>query len=292
MKRTYITIFILTLSVNLSFGGEDKPSSGFSLFPEGHLFAPLRTNLGEPDVGVFKFLDGPDMKVSIGNAIDVFGFNSENFRLTAGIDFLAYAFTTGSQGLRLQVDALDGFFGGDLSGIYSLNADARLQARLRILHQSAHMVDGHYLSATNSWLGNRPPVPFTRDFGELTIAPILHHPFGGNLRPYAGLSYATLVRPTAIRRFAFLAGCEMETDRLLGPVAGKPTNVFLAYHLDLTGYPAYTSTHELLFGVKFGKWFERGVSIYGEYYTGRHIFSEYLDQRLRTFGVGFTVDFF
>ena len=154
------------------------------------------------------------------------------------------------------------------------------------------MVDGHYLAGSNSWIGNRLPIPFTRDFGELTIAHTLDHLYGISLRSYGGISYATLVRPTAVRRFAYLGGCDIVSDHLICPIAGKPANVFLAYHIDLTGTPAYTSTHEIQFGVKFGKWFERGVSFYGEYYTGRHIFSEYFDQRLRTFGAGFTVDFF
>jgi hypothetical protein len=290
MRRVLINCLLLLL-VNLGSSGKENPSTGFVFLPEGHLFAPLRANIEEPRIGVLKFLDAAEMKVDIGNAIDVFGLNYETFKLTAGIDFMAYAFTTGAQGLRLQIDALDGFFGGDLSGILFLSKEEQLQIRMRILHLSAHMVDGHYLPASNSWIDNRAPIPFTRDFGELTIAHVLTPSFG-ILRYYGGLSYATLVRPAAIRRFAFLAGYEIVCDRLFGTVADKPTNIYFAHHIGVMGIPAYTTTNTIQAGVKFGRWFERGPSFYIEYYAGMHMFSEYFNERLRTIGLGFTVDFF
>ena len=232
------------------------------------------------------------MKVDIGNTIDVFGFHmpEKGIKLSAGIDFFAYAFTTGAQGLRLQIDAIDGFFGGNLS--FSKQTERnKIQARLHILHHSAHLVDGHYNLNTNSWIDNREPIPFTKDFGELVIAHVVSQPIG-DLRYYGGISYATLVRPADLKRFEYLGGIEIYFPHIIDSAFNNPTNIYLAYNLSVTGLPEYVGSNQIQVGLKFGKWYSKGPSIYLAYYNGNHMFGEYYDKRLRTVGLGFTVDFF
>ena len=190
--------------------------------------------------------------------------------------------------MRLQVDAIDGFFGGNLS-LTNKCQSQEFQSRLRILHQSAHFVDGHYIAGR--WNDNRAPIPYTRDFGELVVAHILH-PSTGVVRYYGGASYATLVRPTVVERFAYLAGIELALDHLIGSIDGQPTNTFIAYNVTLSGTPVYAATHQVQVGLKFGNWFEKGPSVFLAYYTGRDMFGEYFDERITTLGAGFTVDFF
>ncbi len=291
MHGRIVVICLIIVMLFTAPAASAQDTSGFVFLPAGRTIAPFRAGMQEPRIGVFKFLDQSGMKVDIGNAIDVFGFTAGSIRCSAGIDFLAYALTTGNQGLRLQIDAIDGFFGGDLSVAAPIGDANSLQARLRILHHSAHMVDGHYNEESGGWLDNRRPIPYTRDFGELVAA----HLLAGQaltLRTYGGISYATLVRPTAIRRIAGLAGTELYTDRLAGRIASQPTFLFAAYQVTLTGTPAYAATHHLQIGVKFGEWFGKGPSLYFAYYRGMQMFGEYYDQRLTTVGAGFTVDFF
>ena len=86
--------------------GQSAVNAQFVFLPPGLHFAPLRANVKEPRIGVFKFLDAGEMRVDIGNSVDLFGYEipSAAVKLTAGIDFTAYAYTTGAQGLRLQID--------------------------------------------------------------------------------------------------------------------------------------------------------------------------------------------
>lgn len=290
MKFFYL--FLLTVAV--SDGSIAQPPDGsapqFIFLPPGLQFAPLKANIQEPRIGVFKFFDASEMKVDIGNAIDVLGLDlpASNVKFRVGIDFWAYAFTTGAQGLRLQIDAVDGFFGGNLS-VSKDYGNQQLETRLRILHQSAHLVDGHYIESTNSWIDNRKPIPFTRDFGELTVA---HDVEQSNWRTryYAGFAYATLVRPTAVQRLSYLAGIEASTDKILGAVSGAPTNIFVAYQIDVRGTPTYASTNQIQLGCKLGRWYEKGPTFYLAYYTGQHMFAEYYDERITTIGAGFTMD--
>ena len=286
MKIHYLLVFVA-----LQAADGQTPQPQFTFLPPGLHFAPLRANVQEPRLGVFKFLNASDMKVDIGNSIDLFEYllPSENLRITAGIDFMAYALTTGSQGLRLQIDAVDGFFGGNLSVSKSLGGPLG-QARLRILHHSAHLDDGHYATSSNTWLDNRAPFPYTQDFGELVLAYSAGAQSRCTERTYAGISYATLARPSDLQRFSFLGGFEaarMVSESFLNQRA----YLYAAYNVTLTGTPAYAASHQIQLGWKFGDYYGKGPSVYVAYYTGRKMFGEYFDEMVTTLGAGFTVDF-
>jgi hypothetical protein len=291
MNRIIILFAAITIFVSCAVGNGES-NVRFILLPSGHHFAPLKANIYEPRIGVFKFLDAAEMKVDIGNSIDVAGveFTSSQSKVTIGIDFMAYALTTGAQGLRLQVDALDGFFGGNLSFSKKLDL-GDLQARFRILHHSAHFADGHYQLGSKKWIGNREPIPYTQDFGELVIAH--NHSFQtADICYYGGISYATLVRPAEIQRFSYLAGCEIYLPQIIGKILEQPTNIFCAYNISIMGRQFYSASNQIQLGIKFGKWNEKGVTVFLGYYNGQHMFGEYYDLNLSTIGAGFTVDFF
>jgi hypothetical protein len=74
-------------------------------------------------------------------------------------------------------------------------------------------------------------------------------------------------------------------------VLEKPVTIFVADHFTLVGIPKYTGTNNLEFGVKFGEWTSSGVRLYGSYYSGLEIFSEYYDVRQDYWGIGFAFDF-
>ena len=288
MKKFLLPITFVLLIAQGALSQSDS-SGGFSINPPGLNIAPLKANIQEARIGVFKFLDAAQMKVDIGNSIDVFGYSDPEaaLRVTAGIDFMAYAFTTGAQGLRLQIDAIDGFFGGNLSISKSYGSQT-LQLRLRILHHSAHFVDGHYDESTGTWIDNRSPIAYTKDFGEL-VGTYLVEKEDLTLRPYAGFGYATLVRPADYERFSYLAGVEVAIG--VGTVASEKLNVYAAYNISVEGTPEFIASHQIQAGTKLGSFYGKGPSIYLAFYTGNHMFGEYFGERLTTIGLGFTVDF-
>ncbi len=203
---------------------------------------------------------------------------------------MAYALSTSYEGKRLQIDALDGLFGGNATYSRDLN-DGKIFLRLRFLHNSAHMVDGHYDLEKDQWIDNRFPVPFARDFGEITVA---HQIEGkdGVLRYYGSGAYSVLVRPSALKRFIFNGGFEISTPNLTGNVFGHQSNLFAAYHFTLNGTSNYTAGNNLMAGVKFGKWSAKGIVFYLSYYSGNNMFSEYYSEKINRFGAGFTVEMF
>lgn len=263
----------------------------FTFIPSGLNLMPLKANMQEARIGVQYFPDNANLKVDIGNSIDLLGFSwkKESVRLTFGIDFTAYALSTSFQGHRLQIDALDGFFGGNASLSKRFDKNS-LQLRFRIIHHSAHMVDGHYDLTKNEWMDNTNPIPFTRDFGELMLAHVVS---SSNfvLRYYAGAAYSTLIRPGILKKWSFASGFELSSDKIIGNVFSQPTNLFLAYQIDLRGLPTYSGSNNIVGGVKFGKWFEKGIILYLNYYSGNNYFSEYYYRKVERFGIGFFIDF-
>ena len=286
MRMIFAILFAGTIGTVLAQTGEQ---GGFEFNPPGLHVAPLRANSEEPRVGVSKFTDAAEMRVDVGNSIDIVSWEdpSSGIRVTAGIDFMAYALTTGAEGLRLQIDAIDGLFGGNLS-FSKTDGDQSLIARLRILHHSAHFVDGHYDAETDSWINNQSPIPYTRDFGELVLAWLSR----GDLvfRPYAGMRYSTLTRPAELQRFTYLAGLELSHN--IGQMLDKPLNLYFAYNISWMGSPEYRASQQMQAGMKFGDMYGKGPSLYVAYYDGQDMFGEYYAESVSHIGIGFTVDFF
>ena len=266
------------------------PASGTTFLPGGTLFPPLRANYEEPRVGVGKEAGTSRLKLDIGSSIDFLEYRtgSSGGRLRVGADFFTYALTTSAEGLRLQVDAVDGFFGGHI--VYAApGEDGRLSLRLRLLHISGHLIDGHWDRFTMQWRDNKQPIPYTRDFGELTGL----YAWPGRsiaLSLYSGFSYATLVRPGDISRYATLHGFEIHSTGLTGTFGGRPLSAYIADNLAITGIPATYGTNNVEFGVKFGEWDGTGIRFYGSYYHGLEVFSQYYYVRTDRWGLGFAFD--
>jgi hypothetical protein len=264
---------------------------GFEFLPGGTLFPPPVSNLQEPRVGVRKELGSSRLKLDIGSTLDFLQYTFDEpstMRLRVGAEFFTYALTTSAEGLRLQVDAVDGFFGGHIL-FRAEDGNRAYTVRLRLMHLSAHLVDGHFDTDSLRWKDGRLPIPFTRDFGELLGA--LTFPLAGaSLTVYTGFSYATLVRPGDLRRLASLHGFDIHTSEGPGTLFGKPYELYGAYTLTLAGVPAYTGTNVLEGGVKLGRWSGHGIRLYVNYASGLEFFSQYYNERRSMWGAGFTLE--
>ncbi len=284
MGSNLIKLILLFL---LSSATMRSQTDGFEFLPGETLFPPLLAHYQEPRTGLRKEIGSSRMKLDIGSMLEAleYRFPESTSRLQLGIDFFTYALTTSNEGFRLQVDAVDGFFGGHLT--FATGSENQFITRLRLLHVSAHFLDGHYDGTTSSWKGGRDPIPYTRDFGELIFAYNLDTLTS---RVYGGFGYATLVRPENIERFTYHLGAEF-CHALGGAVFGKPFNVFVAADLTISGIPEYQGTSNLEFGIKFGPMRKSGIKIYGGYYNGYEVFGQYYDVLTENWGIGFAFDF-
>src|SRR3972149_1103443 len=262
MLQKIIVLFLLLISYAFSQNKE------FELFPGGLNFIPLKANNQETKVGLIFFTKNNNLKLDIGNNIDLLSFHlSSNERLTAGVEFMAYALSTSYKGKRLQIDAIDGLFGGNLSYSVKTNNNQVLM-RLRVIHNSAHLVDGHWDESEGKWIDDYEPVPFAKDFAEYTFAYECDSDFFV-LKSYAGFSYNFLIRPSDMKRL----------------------NIFLAHHFILGGTDNFGGNNNSMLGIKFGDWRGKGLLIYLSYYSGFDLFNAYYKTKVKRFGIGFSVDF-
>jgi hypothetical protein len=283
----FFLIFII-LAVNSQAQEKDIQ---FEFLPSGLNFEPLKANIQEAKIGVLFFPDNKNLKVDIGNNTDLVKLNffQDNISLAAGIEFMGYALSTDYKEYRLQIDALDGFFGGNVSFKRKFKG-SELDIRLRIIHNSAHLVDGHYDFIQKFWVNNDSSIHYTRNFYELTLAHQLTTSFG-YFKYYGGGSYSFFVRPSTLKRINSLAGCELAFKNLFGKVFKKDENIFLAEHFSLAGFHSYDGSQQAMLGIKFGNWEGKGLTFYLSYYSGLNFFDAYYGGKISKFGIGFYVDF-
>ena len=288
MKRTKLQIFLFFLFFAVTSSAQDVYK--FNLFPDGLLFNPLQGNMKEARFGLIYFPDNANLKIDIGYTSDLLEFIiNEQLPVRAGIDFYAYGLATSYEGLRLQIDMLDGFFGGNVSARYLLD-NSELKGRLRIIHNSAHLVDGSFLLKENMWKNDFKPIPYTRDFGELTVM-YRKKDLGLDNYYYSSLAYATMVRPISIKKWTFNFGVESVYSGVVQNFYDKPIDLFLIYHNQFSGEGAYLASHTIKGGIKFGEWNKKGLLFYLFWYNGFNYFSEFYNVRIEKFGIGFNVDF-
>ena len=218
MKKTLATasLFIFIVFVCSANFAQDT-GINFTLFPSGLLFQPPRANFEEPRLGLIYYPENKHLKVDIGNSVDLIGAEipNSNWKMAAGIDFFAYAWSKNISGNRLQITAIDGFFGGHISAVSRIKNDIYTW-RFRFIHNSSHLVDGNWDYKKKEWRDNYEPIPFTRDFAELmysstTDLNLVH------FRYYASASYTTLVRPKTLQRPGFNAGFEFNSKAIFTP---------------------------------------------------------------------------
>ncbi len=229
------------------------------------------------------------MKLDIGDNVDLLRFQlTENERLNIGIEFFAYALSTSYKEFRLQIDAIDGLFGGNIS--YSkFIEEKKISARLRIIHNSAHLVDGHWDYHNDMWIDNYKPEPYARDFAELTAA-LDYNTHIASLRNYAAFEYAFLVRPSDVKRFNFNTGLEAGLNKFSGSFLGKDFLPFIAYNFLLSGSEKFSGSNNVMIGIKFGGWNERGLLLFFSYYNGLDVFHAYYKRRVERLGFGFSIE--
>jgi hypothetical protein len=292
LMRPAITILMIPVFLAAPARGQSPDETApaeFLFLPGRVLFTPLAANEQEPRVGVRKEIGSSRMKLDIGSVIDLFGWVFPGGELRAGADFFTYALTTSADRLRLQVDAVDGYFGGHVS--YSAGTPPGAYAlRLRILHQSGHLIDGHWDYSAGFWRDGKVPVPYTRDFAELTGSLTWT---GGDaaLTVYSGFSYAWLARPDDVAHVATLHGAEIRTTGGSGTMLGRPVVFYAADHMTVSGIPRYHVTMNVEAGAKFGPWDGTGIKLYLSYRSGLELFSQYFSSRRSFWGVGFALDF-
>jgi hypothetical protein len=289
IKTLLIGCFTLLNLISYPQTSQEKEDK-YIFFPVGLNFLPLRASNQEAKLGLLYYPNSTNMKVDIGNSIDLFRINlNKTDYVTCGIEFMAYAYSMSFSQLRLQIGTIDGFFGGNATYTQELPG-SRFSTRFRYIHNSAHLVDGYYDLNNDEWMNGKKPMPFTRDFAELILSDEFSFSYY-TFRPYLGGSYAARIRPSLLKRATFCTGLEAHTGKESEASADPSIHFFLAYHFQLAGLPAYLGSHQFQAGIKFGEWKKKGLNLFLSWFTGNNMFNEFYYEKINRFGIGFSVDF-
>lgn len=288
-----ITIRILTCLLLLALGstnntlseGNIQPESRIALVPHGLLFRPLLANTYEPRVGLLSQLGKNQLRLDIGNSVDLLRYNviKDSSSFTIGTDFFTYTLLRGESDFHFPVDASDYYFGINFN-YRSPTVFGSMSSRLRIGHLSAHFVDGHYDNTKGEWKDSRYPIVYSREFVDAVFA-CEPAPLNDALRGYIGGTYLFHVDPVTLAPFMAYAGLEWHAK------AFKSTNLYAGYQTTVMKILEVTFRHNVQLGAKFGEWSGRGLNLFASYFSGFSIHGEYFDVKENYFGLGFLVEF-
>ena len=201
-RNVIIGGFCIVLAMSCARAQTDP--SGSAWFPSGTLFMPLVANHEEPRMGLSQEIGNTRMKVAIGNALDVYEYRTGTDTLRASALFFAYALANDHRGYRLKIDAADGFFGIGFSYMDCIAVECTVP------DPSPERPPGGWTLQrrrrdNGGTASSRSRSPGTT---ERSLRAYQWNISGYTLRPYAGIAYAPIVKPVAIRKWSVLAGWE------------------------------------------------------------------------------------
>jgi len=230
----------------------------------------------------YKFKDG-ELDLRIGSSPVILSANYFDFRFSASSFFLVKAKSVSYKDYILQIDCADGFFGGCLD-VAKNYRHLGLIFKLRILHWSAHLVDGHYDIEFDRWIKKKPR-PYSRDFGELFI--FFNKTLNGkfSILPYVGFSNSVLLRPSKLARRIYHLGGEFDV-KIKDIYERLPYFIFIAFHFNTPNYDKGKNNLQLLTGVRFSNMKNSQIEAYFKYVQGNSYFGQYFDAMIKESLIG------
>lgn len=274
MKKIFV-VFILALSISQLYS-----QNKVELFPGSLTINPFTANTLEPKLGFLFHSSENELRLDIGNSVDIVRVTNCMSTYSFGADLFTYTRLRKEENFHFPVDAVDYLFGVNFSYKMKFN---RLEAgvRVRLSHISAHMVDGHYENTLNVWRDNQNPRVYSREFIEL-----MPYVKFRNLRVYAGFTYIFHIDPVYLKKDNYQIGFDYFVPaKLFGLI-----NPYIGYDLKLIHPHAYTANNSIVAGLKLGKRFGRGMSLYYQFYSGNSVHGEYFDKKVEYSAIGINLD--
>lgn len=270
IKRFFITIFF-TGSILLG---------QVEFFPGELNIQPFTANILEPKLGFLFQNKNDELRLDIGNSIDILQYHADSKTFSFGADLFTYTLLRSEDNFHFPVDAVDYLFGINFGYKVKVH-NYSFGFRARISHISAHFADGHYDNAKQEWRNGQKPRVYSREFIE--VMPFYRY---NNFRFYFGLTYIFNVEPDYVKRDQYHAGFDYFRKDLIA----ENISPFIAYDFKYTTVKSRFPNHSFSAGIKFGEVFGRGMSLYYNYYDGNNFHGEYFDQKSKYSAVGINLD--
>jgi hypothetical protein len=237
-------------------------------FPSELNIQSFTANFLEPRAGFQYLFDLDKVQINIGTSHDIIHFISEGKSFSIGADFFTYTRARKENNFKFPVETIDYLFGIN-SSYKQFSENSEWGVRLRFSHISAHLVDGSFNNDSDVWDNEKKPFTFSKEFIEL----FPYYRMGG-LRIYGGITYIFHVIPDEIRKEIFQIGFDYYSSEL----STETFTPFIAYDFKLAGREKFSGSNSITAGIKFGKSYSRGFSIFTGYFSGKSNHGELFDQ--------------
>lgn len=278
MKKIAALMLLFTLLINAQTKSE--------LFPDDLTIQPFTANMLEPKLGFVFQMSNDELRLDIGNSIDIYRKQIGNITYSFGADLFTYTLLRSEDDFHFPVDAVDYLFGVNAGFKYESPNKCctiidEIGARFRLSHISAHMVDGHLdPDPDRLWIDDQAPRVYSREFFELMPYVKIN-----DLRLYLGLTYIYHVDPGHIGKDNYQVGFDYFYKGF-----GCSITPFIGYDLKIINIDKYTANNSINVGIKFGKPNGKGFSVYYHYYSGKSVHGEYYEHNRAYSALGFNLD--
>jgi hypothetical protein len=275
--RNKIVLFLFGLLLYTNISAQNT----FEYFPSGLNIQPFTANIIEPRIGFMFQSSKNELRLDIGNSMDIIRYGDKNKALSFGADFFTFTLLRGENDFHFPVDAVDYLFGVNFGYKKVVNQTDEFGVRLRLSHISAHFADGHFNNAKQEWRDGQKPRVYSREFLEF----IPYYKFN-DLRLYGGFTYIYHIDPTNIGKYNFHAGFDyFQDDFFINMI-----HPFIGYDLRAIKISKYSVNNSIEVGIKAGHNRGRGISLYYTYFSGNNIHGEYFNFREKYHGIGINLD--
>ena len=262
MQKKNILLFILLFS-SISIAQWQH-----ELFPSDLNIQPFTANILEPKAGFLFNIDNDKLRLDISTSRDIVKWYDDDETISIGADLFTFTRLRSTDEFKFPVETIDYLFGFNAGYKKQLEGNRELGLRFRLSHISAHLVDGQYDAENQEWREGREPFVFSKEFIEL----FPYYRFN-TFRAYVGLTYIFHIIPEEIKQF----NAQVGFDYFVTQFGSESMTPFVAYDFKLAGNESYVGNNIFSAGVKFGKWNQRGLSLYYTYVSGKSIHGEYFD---------------
>jgi hypothetical protein len=273
-KKNILLLILLFTSISFSQWQHD-------LFPLDLNIRPFTANFLEPKAGFLISTDNNRLRLDISTSRDIIHWVDTNSIISIGADLFTFTRLRSTDDFKFPVETIDYLFGFNAGYKKQLSNDNEFGLRFRLSHISAHLVDGQYDAQADAWREEREPFVFSKEFIELFPYYRIN-----TLRTYIGLTYIFHIIPKEIKQFSVQLGFDYFANQL----GADYLTPFVAYDFKLAGNEKYVGNNIFSAGIKFGKWNQRGLSLYYTYISGKSIHGEYFNVNENYSAIGFNFE--
>ena len=266
------TVLLMLLFNSVSFSQWQS-----ELFPSDLNIQPFTANILEPKAGFLFSMDNNKLRLDISTSRDIVKWYDDDETISIGADLFTFTRLRSTDEFKFPVETIDYLFGFNAGYKKQLEGSREFGLRFRLSHISAHLVDGQYDAGNQEWREGREPFVFSKEFIEL----FPYYRFN-SFRAYVGLTYIFHIIPEEIKQF----NAQVGFDYFVTQFGTENMTPFVAYDFKLAGNETYVGNNIFSAGIKFGKWNQRGLSLFYTYISGKSIHGEYFDVNENYSGIG------